>query len=129
MVALGGGAVSYERGNPVQGKSEHALVKHLCLSRERLLYRQSTGPNPLSHRDDFARPALRHESLNPLFQVALYLPSYTTGGHAQARRGSAVAMAPTPSSPKPPSVEAISPRQEEMPGASEVHALNFLLEK
>jgi len=30
----------------------------------------------LNHRDDFSRPALRHESLNSLFQVALHLPSY-----------------------------------------------------
>jgi hypothetical protein len=29
-----------------------------------------------THRDDFSRPALRHGSLNSLFQVALYLPSY-----------------------------------------------------
>ena len=28
----------------------------------------------LNHRDDFSRPALRHESLNSLFQVALHLP-------------------------------------------------------
>ena len=34
-----------------------------------------TGPNPLHHRDDFSRPALRHGSLNSFFQVALYLPS------------------------------------------------------
>ena len=30
---------------------------------------------PLNHRNDSRRPALRHASLNPLFQVALYLPS------------------------------------------------------
>ena len=29
----------------------------------------------LNHRNDFSRPALRHGSLNSLFQVALYLPS------------------------------------------------------
>ena len=38
-------------------------------------YWQPTGPNPLNHRDDFSRPALRHGSLNSLFQIALYLPS------------------------------------------------------
>ena len=42
-------------------------------SRERVidfLYWQPTGPNPLDHRDDFSRPALRHGSSNSLFQVA-----------------------------------------------------------
>ena len=48
-------------------------------SRERLLSRQPTVPNPLNNSDDFSRPSLRHESLNSLFQVALYLPS----GHVQ----------------------------------------------
>ena len=43
--------------------------------RERVIYWQPTGPNPLHHRDGFSRPALRHRSLNSLFQVALYLPS------------------------------------------------------
>ena len=38
--------------------------------RERVLH-------PLNHRDDFSRPALRHGSLNSLFQVASYLPSCT----------------------------------------------------
>ena len=39
--------------------------------RERDLYWQPTGPSPL-----ISRPALIHGSLNSLFQVALYLPSY-----------------------------------------------------
>jgi hypothetical protein len=39
--------------------------------RERVLY----GLNPLNHRDELSGPALRHGSLNSLFQVALYLPS------------------------------------------------------
>jgi len=39
-------------------------------SRERVLYRQHSDPNQLNHRDDFGRPALRHGSLNSLFQVA-----------------------------------------------------------
>ena len=30
----------------------------------------------IHHQDDFSRPALHHGSLNPLFEVALYLPSY-----------------------------------------------------
>ena len=37
--------------------------------------RESTGPNPLNHRDNLRRPASRHGSLNSLLQVALYLPS------------------------------------------------------
>ena len=43
--------------------------------RGKVLYWQPTGPNPLNHRDDFSGPALRHGSLNSLFQVTLYLPS------------------------------------------------------
>jgi len=42
---------------------------------ERILYWQPTGPNPLDHRDDFSRPALRHGRLNSLFMVAFYLLS------------------------------------------------------
>ena len=34
--------------------------------RERVLYRQPTCPNPLNHRDDFNRAALRQGSLNSL---------------------------------------------------------------
>jgi len=37
-------------------------------SKERVLYCQPTGPNPLHHRDDFSRPALRHGSLNSLVE-------------------------------------------------------------
>ena len=44
--------------------------------RERVLYWQPTGPNPLHHRDDFVRPALRHGSLHSLLQVAFYLPNF-----------------------------------------------------
>jgi hypothetical protein len=33
------------------------------LCRERVLNRQTTGPNPLNRRDDFGGPALRHGSL------------------------------------------------------------------
>ena len=40
------------------------------LRRERVLYCQPTGPNPLYHRDD-----LVERPWNPLFQVALHLPS------------------------------------------------------
>jgi len=43
---------------------------------ERVLYRQPTAPNPLNDPDDFIRPALRHGSLNSVFQVALHLPSW-----------------------------------------------------
>jgi len=43
--------------------------------RETVLYRQPAGPNPLNHQNNFSAPALRHRSLNSLFQVASYLPS------------------------------------------------------
>ena len=43
--------------------------------RERVFYWQPTGSNPLHHRDDYSGPALRHGSLNFLFQVAFYSPS------------------------------------------------------
>ena len=46
--------------------------------RERVMYCQPTGPNPLNHRDGFSRRVLRRWSLNSLFQVALYLPSQCT---------------------------------------------------
>jgi hypothetical protein len=42
---------------------------------ERVIYLEPTGPNPLHHRDDFRRPALRHGSLNSIFQVAFCLPA------------------------------------------------------
>jgi hypothetical protein len=35
-------------------------------SRDRVLYWQSTGPNPLNHGHDLSTPALRHGSLNSL---------------------------------------------------------------
>jgi len=57
-----------------QGQNPALTVLHVP-RRERVLYWQPTGPNPHNHRDDFSRPALRHGSLNSLFQVALYLPS------------------------------------------------------
>ena len=37
---------------------------------QEVLYSQPTGLNPLSHREDFIRPALRHGKLNSLFKVA-----------------------------------------------------------
>ena len=36
--------------------------------RERVVYGQPTGPNPLNHQDEFSRPALRHGGFNSLFQ-------------------------------------------------------------
>ena len=42
-----------------------------CLQRERVLDWQPTGPNPLDHRDDYSRPALRHGSLNSRFPSSL----------------------------------------------------------
>ena len=38
--------------------------------RERVLHWRHTCPNLLNRRDDFSRLALRHGSLNSLFQVA-----------------------------------------------------------
>ena len=53
-----------------------ACVLAACC-RERDLYCQPTGPNPLNHRNDFSAPALRrHGGLNSLFQVASYLPPF-----------------------------------------------------
>ena len=52
----------------------------LSQERKRLLYRQPTGPNPLHHRDDFSRPALRHGSLNIPFRVDFYLPGRASRG-------------------------------------------------
>ena len=43
------------------------------VQKERVLDRQPIGLNPLNRRDEFSRPALRHGSLNSLFQVASYL--------------------------------------------------------
>ena len=43
--------------------------------RERVLYWQPTSPNPLNRREDFSTLALRHGSLNSLFQAALLIPS------------------------------------------------------
>ena len=45
--------------------------------------------NPLNHRDDFSRPALRHGTLQSLFQVALYPPSYQAGANIHLRTPSA----------------------------------------
>jgi len=55
-----------------QGRDQGDLIVHRGLAggRERVLYEQFTCPNPLIHRDDFSRTALRHRSLNSLFQVA-----------------------------------------------------------
>ena len=45
--------------------------------RERVLHWQPTGPNQLTHRDYVSKPALRHGSLNSLFQ--------TTNPHGRCR--------------------------------------------
>ena len=68
---LGGRGGGGEEG----GGGGDAAGRDLGQVRERVPYWQPTGPNPLNHRDDFSRPALRHGSLNFLLQVALYLPS------------------------------------------------------
>ena len=51
------------------------LTFHTRSKREIVLYLQPTGPNPLNHRNYFSGPALRHGSLNSLFQVAVHIPS------------------------------------------------------
>ena len=56
--------------------STRAASTPLTPQRERILYCQPTGPNPLNHRDSFSRSALRHGSSNLLFQVALYLAAW-----------------------------------------------------
>ena len=44
------------------GRGGRALRRVPPRWRERVLYSQSTGPNPLDHRDDLVGPALRHGS-------------------------------------------------------------------
>jgi hypothetical protein len=50
--------------------SAHALYTCRHTKRVKVIYCQATNPNPLNHRDVFSRPALRHDSLNSLLQVA-----------------------------------------------------------
>jgi len=70
-------SIRLKRPGHRRGPPPNERILFACTERERDLYSQPTGPNPLNHRDDFSRPASRHGSLNSLFQVALYLPSYT----------------------------------------------------
>ena len=63
-------APQQSRGGLWGGYASCAGWGSLCAERERVLYGQPTGPNPLNHRDDFSRPALRHGSLHSLFHVA-----------------------------------------------------------
>ena len=56
-------------------RSWSSPAKFTFSNRERVLYWQPTGPNPLNHRDEFSRPVLRHGTLDSLLQVAWYLPS------------------------------------------------------
>ena len=58
-------------------------VFHTSSFKGRKIYCQPTGPNPINHRDDFGRPALRHGSLNSPFQVALHPPSYQPAIHSE----------------------------------------------
>ena len=71
------------------------------MQRERVLYRQLSGLNPFNRRDDFSGPALRHESLNSLFQVALYLPSSGDASLPELddQRGHQLGMLHSPPSP------------------------------
>ena len=58
---------------------------------DRVLGWQPTGPNPLNHRDDFSRLALRHGSVNP--NPPLYSKPQGVGlttQHLQNRRPSSL---------------------------------------
>ena len=57
-------------------------------SKERVLYLQLTGPDPLYHRDDLSRPALRHRNLNSHFPGSLIFTFLTlqTGPRVCGRR-------------------------------------------
>ena len=69
---------------------DNLLIRSQLLrpERERILYWQFTGPNQLYHRDDFGGPALRHESVTSLFQVALYLLcSFLSSCHVRPNLG------------------------------------------
>ena len=62
---------------PVErGGQRHPEYFGVCNERKRVLYSHASGPNPLNHRDDLRGQALCHESMNSLFQEALYLTSY-----------------------------------------------------
>ena len=67
---------SIKKGLLIRARVVKWLSQVLAMRTERVLHRKLTGPNPLNHRDDLSRPALRHGSVNSLFQVALYLPSW-----------------------------------------------------
>ena len=81
-MVLGEGAVSCERSTPLEGKTEDSDfdARRDCPGREKeffidnLLVRIHTIIEMILV-NDFSKPALRHESLNSLFQVALYLSS------------------------------------------------------
>ena len=71
MVVLGRWAISYERGTV----AAHQTPAGACpLDRERVLYWQPTGPNLLSHRDDWVDRPRRNGNLNSLVQAALHPP-------------------------------------------------------
>ena len=81
--------ISWEQAHTAHTKTQqphHATLGKSCKAKlergrltgagaERVIHWQLTCPNPLNHRDNFSRPALRHGTLNSRFQVALYLPS------------------------------------------------------
>ena len=52
--------------SPCSGSRSRARLDFALQHPERVSHEQPTGPNPLDHRDDFSRPALRHASLNSL---------------------------------------------------------------
>jgi hypothetical protein len=51
-------------------------LPHTLAVRERVLYGQLTGLNPLNHRDEFSRPALRHGILNSPVQSERCVQGY-----------------------------------------------------
>jgi len=68
MLVLGWGALSYERGTPVVGWCNPVIgqrVPDIPQRESSLLTTYWSGSTDV----------LRHGTLNPLFQVALYLPS------------------------------------------------------
>ena len=75
-----GGERERERGKEREGERERGVsagiprvppVLEPPVRRERLLYWQPAGPNPLNRRDDFGRPALRYGSLKSFFLGSL----------------------------------------------------------
>ena len=61
----------------ITGRVQGTIVYLRAVASVARYEREPPGPNPHNRRDDFSGPALRHGSLNSLFQVALYPLSST----------------------------------------------------